>query len=112
MSRVKSTYCTSVNPSPGRNSSATYEWGSTDAGEPSQPEPCRLRRRLRGDRPGVHAKEPRRPCQRHPTQEPPPAEPSSVLDTAWEPPFQMLVSATPRTPASGLFFPRTNRRST
>src|SRR5712691_10216559 len=31
---------------------------------------------------------------------------------AWEPPFQLLVSVTPRTPASGLFFRLVNRRST
>ena len=54
------------------------EGGLTRAGELDQPDPCGLWRWLRGDRSGVHAKEPCRPCERHPTKESPPAERSSV----------------------------------
>jgi hypothetical protein len=47
--------------------------GDTNTGDLIQPEPRRLRRWLCGDRSGVQTEERGRPCERHPTQEPPPA---------------------------------------
>src|SRR4029453_19166550 len=53
--------------------------GLTDARGPGQPEPCRLGRRLRGDRPSVQAEQPCRPGQRQPAQERPPGPACSMF---------------------------------
>src|SRR5882724_780607 len=55
--------------------------GQTEAEAVVYPEHRRLGRRFCGDRPGGHAKEPRRSREGHSFQEPPPAERSSVLGT-------------------------------
>ena len=55
--------------------------GLTDASGAGQPERGRFRRWLSGDWSGVQAEQPRGPCERQPTQEPPPAELSNVLRT-------------------------------
>src|SRR5262245_56756604 len=53
----------------------------TDTWELKEGDPGRLGRWLRGNWPGVQACESYRPCECHPTQEPPSGELSSVLDT-------------------------------
>jgi hypothetical protein len=53
----------------------------TGCGDIDQPERRRFGRRLRSHRPGAEAAEPSRPDKREPSQEPPPAELSSVLGT-------------------------------
>jgi hypothetical protein len=55
--------------------------GLTDARNPDEPDPRCLRWRLCGHPSGVQAKQPCGPRERQPTQEPPPAELSSVLRT-------------------------------
>src|SRR5262249_52526538 len=54
--------------------------GQTEGGRAAQPDPRRLRWRLRRHPPGGQAKQPCGPRERQPTQEAPPADPSSVLD--------------------------------
>src|SRR5215813_14042110 len=53
----------------------------TDGGEMRESQRRRFQRWLRPDRPGLQAEEPCCPRERHPPQEPPPAERSSVLST-------------------------------
>ena len=86
--------------------------GLTDARGPGQPERGRFRGWLSGDWSGAQAKQPCGPCERQPTQEPPPAALSSVLRIHRNLPSKLVVSVIPSTPANGLFFRRANRRST
>jgi hypothetical protein len=55
--------------------------GHTDGGIPDQPDPRRLRRRLRSHRPGRQAQDPDGSCQGQPTQKAAPRPPCGVLGT-------------------------------
>ena len=55
--------------------------GLTDARNLDEPDPRRLGRRLRSNRPGVQAEEPCRPCQGQPAQEASPGPAFSLLGT-------------------------------